>query len=179
MFFDILAMICAGAGTAGVYLLFRRILKQQMPKWALPAVIGAGMLGFSIWNEYSWFSRVTAVLPDEVEIILVPADTSPMRPWTYLFPPSTRFMALDRTVMQVSAENPSFRQAELMFVTRWQPTRRVPLAFDCDGGRHADLADGAVLAPDGTLTGSDWITAAPGDIMQSAACNAQPNGSTG
>ncbi len=171
MLIDILAMICAGVGVAGLFLLLRKLMGGRLPKWALPAAIGAGMIGFSVWSEYSWFGRVTDALPDAVEIILVPEDTSPFRPWTYLFPPSTRFMALDGTSMITSAQNTAYRQADLMFVQRWMPTQRVPVAFDCAGGRHADLADGATLAPDGTLTGTTWITAEPGDIMQSAACN--------
>ena len=170
MTLDLIAMICAGAGVAGIFLLLRKIVGARLPKWALPAVIGAGMLSYSVWSEYSWYGRVAAVLPDAVEIVSVPVDQSALRPWTYLFPPSTRFMALDRTVMQVSANNPSFRQTELMFVTRWQPTRRVPLAFDCDGGSQADLADGGMLASDGTLTNAVWIAADKADALQRAAC---------
>ena len=170
MAFDIIAMICFGAGIAGIFLILRRMLKGRLPSWALPATIGAAMLGFSIWNEYSWYSRVTATLPDEVEVILSPLDRSVLRPWTYLVPPSTRFMALDRTALLVSAKNPGFRQADLIFVERWRPTQRVPMAFDCSGGRHADLAGGAALLPDGTLTGSDWVVSEPGNAMQLAAC---------
>jgi hypothetical protein len=179
MLIDMIATVSAGVGVAGLYLLLRKLMGGHLPKWVLPATIGAGMLGYAVWSEYSWYPRVTAALPDAVEIILVPEDTSPFRPWTYIFPLSTRFMALDGTTLQTSAENPAFRQAELMFVTRWMPTQRVPIAFDCAGGRHADLIDGATLAPDGTLAGSEWVTAAPGDIMQSAACNVQANGSAG
>jgi hypothetical protein len=170
MVLDVIAMICVGAGTAGLYLLLRKVLGKRMPSWALPAVIGAAMLGFSIWNEYTWHDRVTAALPDGIEVLLSPADRSPFRPWTYLVAPSTRFMALDRTAMRVSAENPAYRQADLMFVERWMPTQRVAMAFDCKGNRHADLMDGAILAPDGTLTGSDWIAAEPSDLMQAVAC---------
>jgi hypothetical protein len=179
MVFDFVAMIVIGAGAAGVYLILKLGLKDRLPRWGLPATIGAAMLVFSVWNEYSWFARSTAELPDAVQIILVPQDKSLWRPWTYAFPVTARYMALDGTSLRASAANPAIRQADLMFVERWVGTQRVPIAFDCDGGRHADLVDGATLAADGTLTGSDWITAAPDDIMQSAACNAQPNGSTG
>ncbi len=170
MVFDIVAMVCVGAGTAGVFLFLRKMLGRHLPSWALPAVIGAAMLGFSVWNEYTWHSRVTAVLPDEVVVILSPRDSSLFRPWTYLVAPSTRFMALDRTVLRISAENPGYRQADLMFVERWMPIHRVAMAFDCTGGRHADLMDAASMSPDGTLTGSTWVTAEPGDTLQLAAC---------
>jgi hypothetical protein len=179
MVFDFLAMFVIGVGAASLYMTLKLVLKDRLPRWGLPAVIGAAMLIFSVWNEYSWFSRSTAALPDEVEIILVPEDRSLWRPWTYAFPVTSRYMALDGTSLRVSPVNAAFRQADLIFVERWVGTQRVPIAFDCAGGRHADLVDGAVLADDGTLTGSDWITAAPDDIMQSAACNVQANGSSG
>jgi len=174
---DIAAMVCTGISFAGIFLGLRKVMGERLPKWALPAVIGAGMVGYSIWSEYSWYYRVTGVLPGEVAVVLVPEDRSPLRPWTYLFPTSTRFMALDRTVMIVSAAHPSFRMADLMVVERWMPTRRVPLAFDCAGGRHADLSAGAAMAADGTLTGTRWVAAAPGDAMQGAACADQAKGS--
>lgn len=179
MVFDFVAMIVIGAGSAGVYMILKLGLKERLPRWGLPATIGAAMLAFSVWNEYTWFSRSTAALPEAVQIILVPEERSPWRPWTYAFPVIARYMALDGTSLRAAPENPAFRQADLIFVERWVGTERVPLAFDCAGGRHADLIDGAVLGADGTLTGSSWIKAQPGDIMQSAACNTQANGSTG
>jgi hypothetical protein len=170
MVIDFVAMIAIGVGAAGVYMILRLVLKERLPRWGLPAVIGAAMLIFSVWSEYSWYDRVTAALPADVAVILVPEDASIIRPWTYLFPAKTRFMALDGTSLRKSEVNPAFRQADLIFVERWVATQRVPIAFDCAGGRHADLVDGATLASDGTLTGSSWIAAAPGDVMQAAAC---------
>jgi hypothetical protein len=179
MVFDFVAMFVIGVGAAGCYMILKLVLKDRLPRWGLPATIGAAMLSFSVWNEYSWFSRSTADLPEVVEIILVPEDRSLLRPWTYLFPVTSRYMALDGTSLRVSDQNTAFRQADLIFVERWVGTQRVPIAFDCAAGRHADLVDGAALGADGTLTGSNWIDAAPDDIMQSAACNIQTNGSSG
>ncbi len=172
MVFDMIAMVSAGAGVAGIILVLRAILRGHLPRWALPAGIGAGMLAFSVWNEYSWYGRVTAALPPKVQVVLSPKGTSPFRPWTFVFPAATRFMALDRTVMQISATNPAIRQSDVMLVERWMPMHRLPVAFDCTGWRQADLASGGVLAPDGTLTGSDWVAADRTDTLQIAACNA-------
>lgn len=170
MLIDFIAMACVGGGVAGVVLFLRKIFKDRMPKWTMPAAIGAAMLIFSIWNEYSWFSRVQAALPPEVAMIATPRDTSPMRPWTFLAPPISRFMALDGTVLKTSAENPAIRQAEVMLVQRWSPTTRVAVGFDCAAWRHADLIDGASLSPMGALTGSVWLEAAPDDPLMLAAC---------
>lgn len=170
MLFDLIATITAGAGLAGVFLAVRYFSKGRLPKWALPAAIGAAMLLFSVWNEYSWYPRVADALPEEVIILSSPVDKVAYRPWTYLFPVSNRFMALDRTAMQISADNPSIRRMDAMIVQRWAATQRVPLAFDCAGGRRADLMEGVQVSPDGTLTGGEWLVVGQEDEMQRAAC---------
>ncbi len=183
MLFDLIAMLCAGAGLAGVVLAIRWLAKGRLPKWTLPAAMGAGMLVFSVWNEYSWYPRVAGALPDGVFILSAPEDRIGWRPWTLVFPVVSRFVALDMTSMQSSATNPDIRTAEAMVVQRWAKAVRIPLGFDCAGGRHADLVDGATLAPDGTLTGGEWQVVGPEDEMQRTAClGPQPsetNGSAG
>ncbi|MDZ4136956.1 MAG: hypothetical protein U1D06_15410, partial [Paracoccaceae bacterium] len=151
----------------------RHLSRSRLPKWTLPAAIGAGMLIFSIWNEYTWWHRTAGALPEAVVILSSPSDRVFYRPWTYVFPVSTRFMALDRTVLKTSAQNSVFRTADVLVVQRWTPTTRIPLAFDCAQGRHADLIEGAVLAPDGTLTGSEWYTVGMEDELQRAACQGE------
>ncbi|MDP2738052.1 MAG: hypothetical protein Q8O82_04900 [Pseudorhodobacter sp.] len=170
---DLVATIVAGAGLAGLVMALRHFSKGQLPKWTIPAAIGAGMLLFSVWNEYTWYSRVADALPSEVIILSAPEDRVAYRPWTYLFPVSTRFMALDRTVMQKSVADPNFRRADVMIVQRWVPAQRVPLAFDCTGGRRADLIEGAEIAPDGTLTGADWVLVGVENELQRAACQGE------
>ena len=168
MLMDLIATFAVGAGFTGFVVIARHLSKGRVPKWALPAAFGLGMLLFSMWNEYTWFGRTTAALPGEVVILSTPTDRAAFRPWTYLVPVSTRFAALDRTGMLKSTEDSTIRRAEVMLVQRWTPTRRVPLAFDCAKGRRADLVDGAELLPDGTLTGGTWMDA--DDEIQRAAC---------
>jgi hypothetical protein len=177
MLIDMVATVTAGVGLAGIVLLLRKVLGDRMPAWAMPAAIGLGMISYATWSEYSWLGRTTAALPQGVTVIAAPQDRSILRPWTLAFPVSTRFMALDGTVLKTSVDNPAIRQAELMFVERWQGTRRVPIGFDCAKGAQADLTDGTTIAPDGTLSAGDWVAAAPGDPLQAAAC--QANGSSG
>lgn len=168
MLMDLLATFAVGAGFVGFVVVARHLSKGRVPKWAMPAAFGLGMLLFSVWNEYTWYGRTTAALPADVVVLSAPTDRAAFRPWSYVVPVSTRFAALDRTGMLKSTENSTIRRADVMLVQRWTPTRRVPLAFDCANGRRADLVDGAELAPDGTLTGGNWMDA--DDEMQRAAC---------
>ena len=45
-----------------------RACSAVAPRWIMPAGIGLAMLGFTVWNEYSWYSRVTDQLPASVEV---------------------------------------------------------------------------------------------------------------
>lgn len=170
MLMDLIATLAAGAGLVGFVIVARHLSGGRMPKWTIPAAIGLGMLMFSVWNEYTWYHRTTSALPEQVIILTSPADKVFYRPWTYVFPVSSRFAALDGTGMVKSMEDSNFRRAEVLLVQRWTPTKRVPLAFDCAGGRRADLIEGAALAPDGTLTGGDWMDVGTEDELQRAAC---------
>ncbi|MGP3697674.1 hypothetical protein [Rhodobacter sp. NSM] len=170
MVMDLLATLAAGAGLAGIAMLLRVLSRRRLPKWLVPIAAGAGMLLFSIWNEYSWYPRVTAALPPEVVVISAPEDRVGLRPWTMIFPVATRFMALDATGMLRSESNPAIRRAEVVVVQRWHNTQRVPMAFDCEGRRTANLETGSELRPDGTLTGTDWLPVREEDQLLKAAC---------
>ena len=172
MLLDFIAVFCVGGGVAGIVLLLRKIFKDRMPKWTLPAAIGAGMLIFSIWNEYTWFDRSISAQPESTTLLLAPRDVSPIRPWTYLIPPVSRYLALDGSTMFTSKVDPAFRQADLMFVERWVGTKRLSVAIDCKSLRRADLTEGAILSPEGVLTGSSWIAATVDDPLLVAACDA-------
>jgi hypothetical protein len=170
MLLDYFATFAAGLGFAALVFALRHLLKGRLPRWLVPFSLGAGMLLFSVWNEYSWYERTTRELPDQVVILSSPADQVWYRPWTYLFPVSTRFMAFDGTSMIVSEVKPTLRRADILVVERWTPTTRIPLAFDCEGALRADLIEGATLTPDGTLSGSEWQPADPTDELQRSAC---------
>ncbi len=171
MSIDLISMLAAGVLVACIVYVANHLSGKRLPKWIMPAAIGATMLGFSIWNEYSWFSRVRADLPETVTVLRTIESSQPWRPWTYLAPITMRFMAMDRAVTIRSATVPGLVATEVMLVQRYLPTTRVPVAFDCIAGRRADLIEGAALAPDGTLTGADWLSVGLEDDILKAACN--------
>ena len=171
MLMDVIAMIATGAGMVGVAMALWRPPKHHLPGWAIAALFGFGMAAYAIWNDYTWFPRVTGVLPPEVVVIEAPTSSSPWRPWSYLVPLRLRFTAFDGTSLQPSASNPAIRQGEVVMVERGVPTRRIPVAFDCAQGMQADLGEGASLAADGSLGGgAEWRQAVADDPLQAAAC---------
>lgn len=173
MVMDLIAMFATGVGAAACVFAAGHLLRvtagRRLPRWVLPAAAGAAMIAFSIWNEYTWFARVKAQLPPTVEVVLPVAESAPWRPWSYLWPVTGRFLALDTAPPGPPAPD-GLRRAEALVVTRWQPTARVPMVFDCAAGRRADLVEGAALDPAGTLIGGEWIAMPPDDPVLAAAC---------
>lgn len=171
MLMDVIAMIATGAGMVGVAMAIWRPPKRTLPGWAMAALFVLGMAAYAMWNDYTWYPRITGVLPPEVIIIDSQTDSAPWRPWSYLVPVSLRFTAFDGTSLHASAVDPAIRQGDMVRVERWAATLRIPMVFDCNQGQQADLIDGATLADDGSLGGgAEWRQAVADDPLQLAAC---------
>ena len=164
-------MIAAGFGAAGVLLLISLVARRRLPKWAVPSVAGLAMFSFAIWNEYSWYPRVRDALPDTVKIVSAPVESAFWQPWSYAFPLTKRFIALDLGAAVHSETSPNEFVAPVMVVARWTPTQNLPVAFDCAGGRRADLFRGGQLLGGGQIEGAEWVTPGPEDELLAAACN--------
>lgn len=176
MWVDILAMAVVGILAACMVYITRRSLARRgrrMPRWTLPAIIGSCMIGFSIWNEYSWFDRITSQLPAAVAVVGEGQRSDLWAPWTYLWPVTTRFVAMDTRNRVKSSERPGLVVTELLLVERWQPTRKVHLAFDCRHSRRADLLGSARIDADGSLSGARWQAVEPNDPLLRVACAAR------
>lgn len=171
MAYDLLAMLAAGFGVAGVLLFLRWVSRGRLPKWLVPASAGAAMIAFSVWNEYTWYPRIRAALPESVRIVTAPVDTVPYQPWTYIFPLTKRFVAVDLGSAVHSETAPDQFVAPVLVVARWGRTERLPVAFDCAGGRRADVFLNAAPGSEGPIEGAEWVTPEPGDELLAAACN--------
>lgn len=170
MLFDFIAAAAAGFGIAGIAMLLRHLTRGLLPRWIVPLAAGVGMFGYAVWNEYSWFDRVTGAFAEGVEVVVAPTESQFYRPWTYIKPLTLRFVAWDGVNVLRSTEKPGLVQGDAVIVHRWQPTLRVRMGFDCVGGQQVTLVEGATLAPDGTLTNAQWQAAAANDPMQRVAC---------
>lgn len=173
MWVDLISMAAVGILSACILYVIRRSVARQgrrLPRWMFPILIGSSMIGYSIWNEYSWFDRITAQLPPAVAVVGQGQRSDAWAPWTYLWPVTTRFIAMDTRQRVMSSQRPGLVVTELLLVERWQPTRKVQLAFDCHKRQRADLPGSARIEADGTLQGSQWQAVTPEDPMLRAAC---------
>jgi hypothetical protein len=172
MTLELVAAIIAAVGMAGIALGLRRLTGGRLPKWSVPLAAGLGLLGFTFWNEYSWYVRVSAQLPAEMAVVWQARDGQILRPWTYAVPLTTRFVALDRREIALNRDLPDLRMATLYSFARWQPMQSALVAVDCAKRQLALMVEGAVISPQGQLTGAVWTAPAADDATVTTVCAA-------
>jgi hypothetical protein len=171
MFFELIAVVVVGVALAWVAMSLRFLSRKRLPKWIIPVFAGAGMLVYTLWSEYSWFSRIEAALPPEVVVAWHNEDAAFWRPWSYYLPVTNRFTAVDRRTIQRHPAFPDQVMIDVILAARWQQSARLKVVFDCAGHRRADLIEGnAAVAPSGEITGVDWVKVPGDDPVLDAAC---------
>ena len=170
MLFELIAAIVAGFAGAGVILMANKLLGGRLPRWLTPAGAGLAMLAMAIVNEYGWYPRTVQGLPEGLEVATTAEDRAIYRPWTYVVPFVTRFLAVDTATIRTNDALPGQRIVEVYAFARWAAPMRRGVAVDCTGGRRADL-DGAVsFDADGGLQGAAWREVGADDPIVRTAC---------
>lgn len=173
MALELFAAVTAAFALAGIALLLRKLTGQRLPKWIVPVAAGLGMVGYTIWSEYSWYPRSVAALPPGVTVVSVDAQPSGMRPWTMVAPVKLRFLAMDLRAGAQHPVNADLRLVRLFAFARWQPVRDTAMVFDCAQGAQVLLQPGIEITADGQLISADWVTPGTADeaAMLATACN--------
>ena len=170
MFLELIAIIAAGFGLAGIVLSINLLARRRLPTWIIPASAGAGMLLMAIWLEYSWLDRTAGSFPEGVEVASSNQVRSWYRPWTHVVPLSTRLVAIDTRFNRRHDDAPGHVLSQVLLAGRWEPTRQFSAVFDCQGHRRADLVDGAVLGDDGEVENARWVRLQADDAAMRIAC---------
>ncbi|MFD1881039.1 hypothetical protein [Paracoccus pacificus] len=160
---DVMGVIAVGIGAAAIMYALRHALwlagRRVLPSWLLPAAIGGAMFSYAIWNEYTWFSRITAQLPESVEVLGTGAGGKAFRPWSFIVPVTTRFWAIDRREITTVGDR---QEVRILLVERWRPTKTVRMAVDCAGRRQGPVdSKGEVV---------EWGPMPPSDPLGRALC---------
>jgi hypothetical protein len=140
-------------------------------RWIIPAAAGAGMFGFTFWNDYTWFSRNVDGLPETVVVTDSFEHRHVIQPWTLVVPMINRFRAVDTASIRAHPERPAVRGAVVFLAQRYQPTFVTRQVFDCAAGRRADAEVGP-FDEAGLPVESAWASVPAGDPLLEAVCGA-------
>ena len=172
MFLELLAVIFAGVAGAGLMMVLNRLTGSRLPKWLTPVAAGGAMIAATVSSEYSWYTRTSATLPEGFEVFETVETTAMWRPWTYVYPLTERFAALDTASVQTNPAHADLRIAQIYLYGRWSPLNRVNVAADCAQNRHAALIDAISFDDTGNIVGAQWVAAAENDRLVPAVCGA-------
>jgi hypothetical protein len=168
MFFELVGTVMAGLAAALLVWAVRR-WKPGVPAWLIPTAAGGAMIAAAVSSEYGWYSRMSGQLPDGFVVAQRIDDPDPWRPWTYVIPYTSRFVAVDQGTTRTDPGDPSQRMVDLYFFGRWAPLQKLTVLWDCAGNRTATLGDGATFTEDGQID-ADWQPIAADDPVRAAAC---------
>lgn len=170
MFLELIGTILAGVVAGiGVWAI-NRLLKGRLPSWLAPVAAGSAMLIAVISSEYGWYDRTVASMPEGLIVANAVKEQSFYRPWTYLAPYVSRYVAVDQATIRRHPDHPNQRIVSLVFYGRWARVMQVPVMFDCAGSRRADLMDGVAFAEDGGIADAEWRNLTRSDPVLVAAC---------
>lgn len=163
MFFELIAVFVAGFAGAGAAMILRKVTGGRLPRWLVPVGAGAAMLAATISSEYTWYARTAAALPEDMQVAQTVESRAAWRPWTYVFPLTDRFVAVDVGGLRANQQTTDLYLAEMAFFARWRPVTQVQIMVDCAGNRRADPTMG---------DGSDpvWRDVGPQDPVVQTVC---------
>ncbi|WP_417601232.1 hypothetical protein [Pararhodobacter oceanensis] len=169
MIIDFIGAIATGFCLFGVLLLVNRLIGGRFGRWVYPAAVALGMIGYTVWAEYSWPIRTVEGSP-QMQLASANEQSVVYRPWTYIWPQVTRLVLVDRSHTLVHPQAADLVLTQLVFIGRWEPIHVAGVVFDCAAAARVDLGDGVTLQEDGTVAGADWRALAADDPVLRAAC---------
>lgn len=171
MTFELVAILIAGVGGAGVGLFLARVLKLPLPRWFAPAFAGLCMIAMSIWSEYNWFLRLKAGIPPGVVLAQTGETATAYRPWTYVFPLVTEAYLVDTRRWDRNPAAPDLVLAQVFRFARWQGSQEMMVMFDCARAQKVDITANVTFSDTGEMSGGTWVPLDPADKLLKAACH--------
>lgn len=170
MLWELIATFSAGLGAAGIALVLRLLTLKKLPSWIIPVAAGAGMLGYQIVNEYTWFDHQSSLLPAGVKVVRTVEETAAWRPWSYLYPQTMRFLAADIENAARNQRNPEVYLVDLYIFERRMSARRIPQVVHCGKQARADFTDSLEIPMPGAELGAEWFPLDSSDLLYQYLC---------
>ncbi len=171
MYVFIFTTVVVGFAAAGVVMLLFRLWGRKAPKYVIPFVAAMAMFGYMIWDEYSWFDRYDARLPQNIAVIQTYSDENPFAPWTLISAPINRFTAIDRDKMVINPENPDEKRVTTLLLKKGAETLALTHLVDCATGRRGYITPDNNLDDNGFPSDmEEWFDMDADDPLRAAVC---------
>ncbi len=171
MLFNLIGTFIVGIAAAGSVMLTSLLLRRPSPRWLLPTAAGAAMLGFHLWNEYTWFDRTATALPDHVVVARSYTYETPFQPWTLLMPRINRFSALDRASIRRNDQAPDYVMADIFLVTRLAETAKVTQIYDCVQAKRTEVSASMSVDERGLPVDATWTSSKADERLFELVCD--------
>lgn len=167
---DLIAAVATGLALAGCILAASNLFGLKVPRYVYPFTIGAGMIGISVYLDYTWYGRTREQLPPRVAVVEHGRTQAYWQPWTLVAAPVNRFIAVDPATARRNEAVPDIVLTQLIHVRRRSPTVLANEFVDCAAPRRASANDSVRFAPDGTPEAADWVPLPRDHPLVSALC---------
>lgn len=166
MFWTLVATVFCGLGAAGIALGIRAATRNKAPKWFIPVFAGAGMLGYLIYGEYTWYDHKQSRLPAEAVVVNTQSDGIFWRPWSLVYPYVTSFSTIDTKSITQDTDNPDIIRFTL-YRFEQKITDTVTHRIHIVNCATRELVP---IGSDGTPRVDNLKTLSQGDLLYSTAC---------
>lgn len=175
MFLTLIAVFAAGFGGAGLAMALRYTFGGRLPAWITPLFAGGAMIAATISTEYSWYANNTATLPDGIEVYVTRERTSWWQPWSYYWPYTEGFLAVDQVSRLTHEGLPDVVLIDIYGYGRWAPIVQRHVGINCAELEQIDLMDVADPSIEFLTGDAVWSALAADDPLREAVCLEEAN----
>ncbi len=172
MYVFIFTTVVVGFASAGVVMLLFRLWGRKAPKYVIPFVAAIAMFGYMIWDEYTWFDRYEARLPQTTSVIKTIADENIFAPWTLVHAPINRFQVVEDNKVITNPNDALEKRVMTLLIQKGRDTLVLTHLIDCRQGRRSYITPETALDENGFPTNMDeWFNMDADDPLRAAVCS--------
>jgi len=170
MIYLLLATLALGGCAAGAVWMIAKPFGWKPSGAVYLFAAAAGMLAYSVYDEYTWYERSSATLPTRLQVVRTYATSMPYQPWTYAVPRIYRFDAVDLGSMRTNPEAKDLALIRLLRVTRNTSSENVSAILDCPNARYTEIDTSTKFTESGVPIDADWHSLNEHRSLKEAIC---------
>lgn len=169
--FQLIATFMVGVLAASLSFIIYTLSRQRVPKAVIPFAAAIAMIAYNVWHEMTWYKRTAAELPQSIVLVAKgPPVQSPMSPWTYMFPRTDNFVALDKRTVQPLPKSGDRYLLQVLDVGRFYPAKRKSWVIDCATRQQAEILASTKFDSEGIPSDLAWTKIASESRITKEVC---------